>query len=385
MIINILLIIILTIIVIYLFYKATNQFWSRQPVFHFHNLKYWIFPPGIIQKELPRKDKFYNIKIQFDSFVKLKTEKKALFISFIKSHFMPNKHELYNPTEKSIMPYFECNNDKSFISLNIQKTRKNNNMLISSMTTRPMDCFINGEKLNIYYVDFLCVHKDKRKQGMAPEIIYSHYVNQRTKHKNVVFLFKREGDSTFIVPVTVYKTYGFDMKYWKKNIKFDQPNINTVFINDSNLNIITDMLNNINKSFSCVIKPFITNIKHLLQNKNIFISCVTIDNNPICLYVFKNTYTTYNGKKSLELIASYLNMDFINMENIFVLGALISIDNLIQQYNYEVLFIENISNNNIILKNILERYTYMFEINHSYYLYNFGIRPFMCNNVFIIA
>ena len=79
MIINILLIIILTIIVIYLFYKATNQFWSRQPVFHFHNLKYWIFPPGIIQKELPRKDKFYNIKIQFDSFVKLKTEKKSAF------------------------------------------------------------------------------------------------------------------------------------------------------------------------------------------------------------------------------------------------------------------------------------------------------------------
>ena len=61
--------------------------------------------------------------------------------------------------------------------LYIQKTRKNNNM-VSTMTTRPLHCFINGEKMNIYYVDFLCVHKDKRKQGIAPEIIYSHYVNQ---------------------------------------------------------------------------------------------------------------------------------------------------------------------------------------------------------------
>jgi len=385
MIINILLIIILIAIVIYLFYKATNQFWSRQPVFHFHNLKYWIFPPGIIQYKQPQKDKFYNTKIQFDSFDKLKTEKKALFVSFIKSHFMPNKHELYNPTEKSIIPYFECNNNESFISLYIQKTHQNNNILVSTMTSRPLECFINGVKLNIYYVDFLCVHKNKRKKGIASETIYSHYVNQRSKYKNLICLFKREGDSTFIVPATVYKTYGFDMKYWGKNIKFDQPNINTVIINDSNINIVIDILNKINNGFSCVIKPFITNIKHLLKNKNIFISCVTIDNKPICLYVFRNTYTTYNGKKSLELTSSYLDKDFINMENIFVLGGLISIDKLVQQYNYEVLFIENISNNDIILKNILERYTYMFEINHSYYLYNFGIRPFMCNNVFIIA
>ena len=91
------------------------------------------------------------------------------------------------------------------------------------------------------------------------------------KHKNVVFLFKRESDSTFIVPVTVYKTYGFDMKYWTKNIKFDQPNIKTVIINDANLNLIIDILNKIDKSFSCVIKPIITNIKNLLLNKNLFI------------------------------------------------------------------------------------------------------------------
>lgn len=385
MIINIAIIIIILLTVIYLFYKATNQFWSRQPVFHFHNLKYWLFPPGIIQKNLPQKDKFYNTKIQFDSFNNLKTEKKALFISFISSHFMPKKYELYKPTEKSIVPYFECNNDKSFISLYIQKTRKNNNMLVSTMTTRPLDCFINGEKMNIYYVDFLCVHKDKRKQGIAPEIIYSHYVNQRNKHKNVVFLFKRESDSTFIVPVTVYKTYGFDMKYWNKNIKFDQPNIKTVIINDANLNLIIDILNKIDKSFSCVIKPISANIKHLLLNKNIFISCVTINNKPICLYVFRNTYTTYNGKESLELITSFLDKDYINMENIFVLGALISIDKLVQLYNYKILFIENISNNNIILKNILERYTYIFSINHSFYFYNFCIRPFMSTDVFMIT
>jgi len=64
---------------------------------------------------------------------------------------------------------------------------------------------------------------------------------------------------------------------------------------------------------------------------------------------------------------------------------LISIDKLVQQYNYEVLFIENISNNDIILKNILERYTYIFSVSHSFYFYNFGIRPFFPTDMFIIT
>ena len=64
--------IILTIIVLlvigYLYYKVKFQFWSRQPVFHFHNIWYWYDPPGIIQKDKPQMDKFYNSYIEFDSY-----------------------------------------------------------------------------------------------------------------------------------------------------------------------------------------------------------------------------------------------------------------------------------------------------------------------------
>ena len=77
MIINILLIIILVIVVIYLCYKAMNQFWSRQPVFHFHNLKYWLFPPGIIQKKLPQKtiENEGGIAPYFTEFIRRELEK----------------------------------------------------------------------------------------------------------------------------------------------------------------------------------------------------------------------------------------------------------------------------------------------------------------------
>ena len=52
--------IIVIIIVIILGYRLKYQFWSRQPVFHYHNLKYWLFPPGIIQHKRPEKNKLNN-------------------------------------------------------------------------------------------------------------------------------------------------------------------------------------------------------------------------------------------------------------------------------------------------------------------------------------
>jgi len=383
MIINIILIIIILFVIVYLYYKYKYQFWSRQPVFHYHNIKYWLIPPGIIQHDNPRIDKYYNSKIQFNTFMNLKTEKKALFISFIKSHFMPNKSEQYIPTETSIIPYFQNHNDSSFISLYIQKMN-DSNRIIASMTTRPLDCVINNNKLKCHYVDHLCVHKEKRKRGIAPEIIYSHYVNHRKKHKNVVFMFKREGDNTMIVPLCIYKNYGFDMKYWYKDITFDQSNIKVELINDSNLKLIIDFWNSIDDKFKCVMKPNIANVENLLASKNIYISVILMNNVPVSIYIFRKTYTTYNGDNSLEFIASYNDVDLNPNEKLFTLGALISIDKIRKFSPLRYLFIENISNNFIIIKHILERYSSFIQITTSYYFYNFGIHPLISTDVFIV-
>ena len=45
---------------------------------------------------------------------------------------------------------------------------KMSNTLVSSMTTRPLKCVVDNHNINLYYVDFLCVHKRYRKKGMAP-------------------------------------------------------------------------------------------------------------------------------------------------------------------------------------------------------------------------
>ena len=78
------LIIILILVTLYLYYKAKHQFWSRQPVFHIHNIWYWYDPPGIIQKEKPEMNKFYKADIEFDSFNNISTKKKSTINRFHK-------------------------------------------------------------------------------------------------------------------------------------------------------------------------------------------------------------------------------------------------------------------------------------------------------------
>ena len=364
----------------YIYYRLNNQFWSRQPVFHYHNLYYWIIPPGIIQHQKPERNKYYNPMIYFNSFDKIKTEKKALFSTFIKSHFLPDKFEKYDPKKDDILDNFKNHVDKTYVSLFFKKTHLNTNKLIGTMTTKPLECKINNNNIQIYYVDFLCVHKNKRKMGVAQEIIYSHYYNQRQLHKNTIFMFKREGAVTWIVPLTAYKNYGFDIEHWRKKVTFDQPNIDTVLINGGNINLIIDLLLELDKEFDCVIKPNINHIKYLCNTKNLFIYAIMIDKVPVCLYFYKNNHTYYDGKLGVELVGSYNNSN----EGIFQLGFFTSLAALRAISPIMKLFIENISNNNILLKKILSRHRPFIETIGSYYFYNFAHHPCKSTELFML-
>lgn len=376
---NWIVLLIIVLLIGYIYYKIKYQFWSRQPVFHYHNLYYWLIPPGIIQHLKPEKNKYYNNLIEFHEFRILKTEKKALFSSFIKSHFLPDKYEKYEPKNDEIIDNFKNHIDKSYISLYLKKTF-NTNKLIATMTTKPLECLINNNKINLHYVDFLCVHKNNRKQGIAQEIIYSHYYNHRQLHKNTIFLFKREGDVTLIVPLTAYKNYGFKIEHWRKKVEFDQPNIKVVLINGNNINLILDLLLKLKDKFKCIIKPNINHIKYLCNTNNLYMYCVIINNNPVALYLFKNNHTTYEGREGIELIGSF-NM---TSEPIFILGFFVSVSILRSTSPFSILFVENISNNNILLKKILTRHTPFVETIGSYYFYNFAHYPYKSTELFIL-
>ena len=54
---------VIIIMLLFAFIKIKFRFWSIQPVFHFYNLWYWMFPPGIIDQSIPEKNKYTNLKV----------------------------------------------------------------------------------------------------------------------------------------------------------------------------------------------------------------------------------------------------------------------------------------------------------------------------------
>ena len=117
MLLYILLTITIILLLIYFVYKIKYPFWSRQPVFHHHNLWYWYKPPGIIQKDKPTLNKYYIPGIRFKEVSQLKNYEKIQFYELIKNNYLPYKNELYDPSMNDIMDYFQSHNNKSFISI----------------------------------------------------------------------------------------------------------------------------------------------------------------------------------------------------------------------------------------------------------------------------
>ena len=221
----VILIIISLLLTLFIFVKVKFRFWSTQPVFHIYNLRYWLFPPGIVQHGSPPVTKYYDYKILCDPYKNLSTEKKELLYSLIKINFLYKRDVKYTPSKSDIFEYFHCHNESSFISLcyeyfcEYQKKQNHYNYakkLIGCMTSRTLECTIEDKTLKTSYVDFLCVHKKYRKKGYAPKLIYTHYKKSRDAGAPVIFLFKREGNINFMVPLTVYYAYTFSTKIWNR-------------------------------------------------------------------------------------------------------------------------------------------------------------------------
>ncbi len=357
------------------FFKLKYPFWSRQPVFHYHKLHYWMFPPGIIQETLPEKNKFYDFDIQFFNASNIPTEKKDLLVHFIRDHFLPNRNEFYNPSENAIMDNFKHHNDKSFISLKIYK-----NNILSCMASKPLECYLDGNKMIINYVDFLCVHTKHRKKNYAGKQIYTHYCHTRNKSNNIVSLFKRESNTNMIVPLTVYKNYLFQHDNWKLTLNFNFPNINIVFISKTNMNKFYQIFSESKKHFKCFISLNLGHIFYLIEKGHVIITAIMVNEHFKGFYVFRNPYTSYNNNKSLEFVSSYVNEEIDN--RVFSLGFLISLNLVSKDLQTKLLFIENISNNNKIIKLLLEKYKPKKEFINSLYFYNFAYLPKESKDIF---
>ena len=216
----------LLVVLFFIFIRIKYRFWAVQPVYHFYDVYYWFFNIGIIRHELPEKNRYTNFKdietittnklLNDDSIMK---DKLTNFMDLIQLNYLRNDDNTFLPEKENIIPYFEGHNSPAFFSFfwepDVLIDVKTNTtiytkMLVGAITSRPLTVTIyktnnpDVVKFDTFYVDYLCVKKGFRKKNIAPQLIQTHEYNQCHTNKNIcVSLFKREGELTGIIPLTV--------------------------------------------------------------------------------------------------------------------------------------------------------------------------------------
>lgn len=381
--------IIVLIIIIYLIYKykTKHSYWITQPVFHKYNLLNWLYSPRIINKH-PIKDQWYDSQnIKTYNINEITESFKYDFIFLIYFNYKNSSSITYKPTYNEIMPYFTGHNKKSYISVYYEdellthlKTDKiiKNKKIIGVITSRPLNLKLNDMETIIAYTDYLCIDKNYRNKKISPKLISTHYYDfNKETFQYPIALFKRESIlNDNIIPLINTKVYGFNLKLLKYNITC---NFKLIQINSINIHLIYKILKS---NFKCMIICDFSNLLELINTNNIIVYVlVDIQNiqDILCVYFFRNIATQYDTNLAIEFFAS---INYIESENLFFDGFLRLLESL---KNYNILLIEDISHNNIIIKNLFINNNNILEYNMAYYAYNLIHNPINSDDAIIIA
>jgi hypothetical protein len=376
-------------------------------VFHFYDLYYWVINVGIIRKELPEKNRYVNLKkITTKTFEEIDERSLKQLILLIRLNYLRNGENKYAPKRENIVPYFVGHNVKTYWSyftepdlLIDNKTGKTieETVNISVITSRPLHVNINnklkyGRKdaiFDVYYVDYLCVNKGWRKKNIAPQMIQTHEYNQSHNNRKIcVSLFKREEELTGIIPLTVYKTYCFNMANWGQPEPLDAK-ITLLSGDKQNIYYLYTLIdepvkNETNNKWDITIYPEISNLMELVATKNLFVKMLVIDGNIEAAYIFRKTCTFIEKDKEIISCIASINSETLSRDT-FIKGFKMALWSIIKEnQNFGYLVIEDISDNTCIINNICVRTHPLVVSPSAYFFYNFAYSPFKSERCLII-
>ena len=387
------------VIITMIYIKVKFGFWADQPVFHVYNLNYMLWPPGIINHDLPLPNKYTNFKdITTFALDKLTAIQQTQIINFIQTHYLRNSDNIYSPKRENVIPYFEAHNAISFFTLYRQnlllhdtKTDKlvTDDELRGVITSRPIHVDINNGNKNAkfmaYYVDYLCVSKHQRKKGIAQQLIQTHEYNQRHLNNKdiIVSLFKREEDLTGIVPLCVYPTYGFKVTTWTKPFSLDAKYTN-LEINPQNFNILLDFLKLRSSDFDIVVQVEASNLIELVKTNNVYIHVILLNHQVVSAYFFRKSCTFV--EKNMEVLSCFASINGPNNpEEVFVQGFKINFWAIAEKHHFGFSAVEDVSHNDVIINNLLKKTHPLIKSPTAYFFYNFAYHTFHSNKCLILV
>ena len=398
-----------------LYLKCKMPFWSKQPVFHWYNLSYWLSgPPGLISKELPLINKyvdFFNIKtlsLNNDNSNDENNDENstATMCEFIKENYIAvgtngvgtnangvgtNANEvgrgtdtIYAPTKTQILDYLLHSNHPSYFTvyqepkLFCQPEESTSKDIVAVISARPLYVRLNKKALfgaektmfTTYYVDNLCVHPAYRKKGIASTMIQTHYYNLRRQNKQITTcLFKREGALNAIVPLVAFNTYCLSLAGLVNNLR--APHHTLIEIGINQLHLCMDFIKSQMTTFNCVILPDVTSLTHLIKTGNIQIYCLLGSTNGvsniIACYIFRLLELTYDGKKTSECIAT-INASTVDL---FHYGFHQACAILKEKQNISLLLMEETAHTGLLLTPTLKTLV-QFTSPTAFFFYNYA-------------
>jgi len=401
-------------LLVYIFIRLSFGFWYYQPVFHIYDLRYYLFPPGIIQHNLPEENKYTNLReiktILFtDEFVKSKHQLDN-FMNLVQVNYLRNGDNVFSPKEENIVPYFVGHTSPCFFSffnkdhLLLMPQQQQQDELVQDkkvvgvMTTRPLFVMIQNKndskkpwnQFNAYYVDYLCVDMANRKKGTAQQIIQTHHYNQRRANPKIhVSLFKREGKLTGIVPLCIYTTFGFSMETWKRTpMDAVPPAFKIVLCSGHNIRFLLDFMKETRLLFDICISPELSNILELIKTSNLYLYYLldSANENVMAAYFFRKT-CTYMSKENecLQFFGSICKTEPL----LFIQGFHEALANTVNRDGktvFHYLSVENVSHNGLIFDELtrVRKCKPDLESPTAYFFYNFAYHTFAPDKVMII-
>jgi hypothetical protein len=258
------------------------------------------------------------------------------------------------------------------------------------MTSKPVYVKINNKSSDAnfyaYYVDYLCVDKEYRKKGIAPEIIQTHHYNQRQLNSKIaVSIFKREGELTGIVPICIFSTYAFSVKFFNVPSLLP-PTYSIIECNAKNLQYLETFLKEKMENFDIVITTSYFNMLDLIKSGNIFIYFIMIDDEICSAYFFRKTCVFVDkNSEALTCFASVNDFDR-NSNKIFVDGYKNSLYKIIEKHKeFSCAVLENTSHNDILIQDILLETRPFIISPTAYFFYNFAYPSFKSSKCFIFC
>jgi hypothetical protein len=323
------------------------------------------------------------------------------FIILVQLNYLRNKGNKFYPKKDNIVPYFIGHSSKTFCSLYFKPTTIIHNKssetfiqdeIVGIITSRPLYVQIqdkynkNINKMNVYYVDYLCVNKHYRKQNIAPQLIQTHEYNQSYLNRNIcISLFKREEELTGIIPLTVYKTFCYQLRDSHYIIPPLLPSSIQVLTGDKqNLYYFYNFMKETELDWDILIYPNLSNLIELITSGNIFLKMLISDGEILSAYLFRKTCTYITNKK--EIVSCFASIKSKNISNKeFIIGFKNSLWSIIKDHkNFGYITIENISDNYLLIEDKNKNNSPLIVSPMAYFFYNFAYSPFKSEKCLII-